>query len=118
MTNTTLIRNHDDMPTSAIDGCHDGVGEILCTTVMGGADDRRLNFMHDDILPPGTSIGVHTHEADEEYYYILTGTGIMTLDDARHSVGPGTITAVYPGGNHGLENTGDEDMRIIVFSVS
>lgn len=29
----------------------------------------------------------------------------------------GDITALFPGGVHGLENTGNEDLRIIVISV-
>ena len=99
MSDTTLIRKRGEMQSGAIDGCHDGVGEIMCTSVMGGAEGRSLNFMHDDILPPETSIGVHTHEGDEEYYYILTGTGVMTLDGARHDV-----VGIHDGGLPGQEN--------------
>ena len=45
-----------------------------------------LNFLHDDVLAPGVSIGPHAHRGDEEYYYILSGRGTMTLDGRRFAV--------------------------------
>jgi mannose-6-phosphate isomerase-like protein (cupin superfamily) len=41
----------------------------------------------------------------------------MILDGERFNVGPGDVTAVFPGGSHSLENTGDETMHMIVISV-
>ena len=41
--------------------------------------ERRLRFVHDDVLKPGVSIGTHTHSEDEEYYYIISGSGMMHL---------------------------------------
>ena len=41
----------------------------------------------------------------------------MTLDGERFEVEAGDITAVYPGGTHGLENNSDEDLRILVVSA-
>ncbi len=91
------------------------------TNVLKGKDleERRLSFFHDDVVPPGVSIGAHRHEGDEVYYYILSGKGRMTLDGETSAVEVGgDITAVYPGGEHGLVNDGEEDLRIVVVSVS
>ncbi|MBT3287957.1 MAG: cupin domain-containing protein [Victivallales bacterium] len=117
---TTLHKSRAAMPARPVAGCHDGVGEIDWVGVLGGEDlaGRHLRFFHDDVLPPGTSIGIHRHSDDEEYYYILSGQGVMTLDGKRHQVAPGDITAVFPGGEHGLENTGDTDLRVLVISAS
>ena len=99
--------------------CHGGTGtlnftEVLCQTP---GRDKRLNFIHDDVLPPGATIGVHRHELDEEYYFIVSGSGVMTLDGRRGDVRAGDLTAVFPGGSHGLENTGSTEMRILVICV-
>jgi mannose-6-phosphate isomerase-like protein (cupin superfamily) len=120
MDETTLIKHHDEMRREPLPECHGGEGALDWTTVLDSADvaGRQLNFIHDDIIPPGASIGVHRHEDDEEYYYIVEGEGVMTLDGERYEVGPGDITAVYPGGEHGLENTSDAPMRILVVSVA
>ena len=120
MSKTTLIKRRRDMVRQPLPKCHDGKGALDWINVLGGADTegKHINFIHDDILPPGVSIGIHTHEHDEEYYYIVSGSGTMTLDGEQFKVGAGDITAVYPGGSHGLENDTGEDLRIIVISAS
>lgn len=120
MAQTTLCRRHDDMVRKALDQCHGGKGAIDWTSVLGGGElaGRHLRFLHDDVLPPGVSIGVHRHEHDEEYYLILAGTGLMTLDDQALPVQAGDLTAVFPGGRHGLENTGTEDLRVLVIGIA
>jgi uncharacterized cupin superfamily protein len=120
MLGTTMLKKHADMQRQPLAACHDGQGALDWTNVLAAADlgGRRLNFLHDDILGPGVSIGVHSHTHDEEYYYVICGRGTMTLDGERVPVVAGDITAVFPGGLHGLENDTDEDLRIIVISVS
>jgi len=119
MADTTLIVKRKDMPRAPLPECHGGKGALDWIRVLDGEDTRgpHLNFMHDDILPPGSSIGVHHHEKDTEYYFVVSGEGVMTLDDRRFDVQPGDITAVYPGGSHGLENNTTQDLRILVMSV-
>ena len=116
---TTLIRRRSEMSRALLPNCHDGRGVIDWTVVLDDQQcrGRQLHFINDDILPPGTSIGLHRHDLDEEYYFILSGTGVMTLDGVRHEVGPGDITAIFPGGGHGLENNSQEDLRIIVIGL-
>jgi oxalate decarboxylase/phosphoglucose isomerase-like protein (cupin superfamily) len=120
MAATTMIRRKDEMHRSPLEKCHDGVGaldwlEVLSPAVQAG---KGLRFLHDDVLPPGVSIGVHEHMDDEEYYYIVAGSGVMTLNDEEHEVTAGDITGVFPGGRHGLENTSESDLRVIVISVA
>ncbi len=55
---------------------------------------------------------------DEEYYYIVSGQGVMTLDDEEFEVRAGDITAVFPGGRHALRNTGTTDLRFIVICAN
>lgn len=114
--NTTLIKRRADMRTGPIEACHDGEGSVDWVEVLGPADltGRGMKFVHDDVLPPGASVGLHGHVDDEEYYYIVSGQGVMTLDDEQVEVQAGDITAVFPGGQHALRNTGSSDLRFIV----
>lgn len=120
MPETTMLRKRDEMPRAPLPKCHGGEGTLDWMRVLDGdfTEGRRLNFIHDDVLPPGASVGVHEHRDDEEYYYILSGHGVMILDGQRHAVGPGDIAAVYPGGEHGLHNNSEDDLRVIVISVA
>ena len=116
---TSLIKRRADMPRRHLPRCHDGEGDLDWTIVLGDGDPpaRRVQSIHDDILPPGASIGIHVHDQGEEYYLILSGEGIMTLDGIEHAVGPGDLTAVFAGGSHGLRNTGSDDLRVIVWGA-
>lgn len=117
---TTFLRKKLDMPAKDLDRCHDGLGAIHWIGVLDGEvpGGKRLRFIHDDVLPPGTSIGTHRHTNDQEYYYIVSGRGIMTLDGREYEVAAGDVTAVLPGGCHGLENRSDSAIRVIVINVA
>lgn len=117
---TTMHRKREEMPRHPFPRCHQGTGDLDFTEVLGRKEIPEachLGFIHDDILPPGVSIGLHRHEKDEEYYYIISGRGVMTLDDKQFEVKAGDITAIFPGGTHGLLNNGTEDLRIIVVGI-
>ena len=57
---------------------------------------------------------VHIHKTAENIYYILKGEGITEIDGQRHLVGPGTVVFIPPGVEHGITNTGFEDLIFIV----
>jgi mannose-6-phosphate isomerase-like protein (cupin superfamily) len=63
-------------------------------------------------INPGEEIKLHSHP-EEELYYIISGTGTVTLDDEEHPIGPGT--AVYIAGNrvHGQRPTGNEPIVMV-----
>ncbi len=118
MSQTTLLKKRSEMRQEPLRNCHDGAGALDWTNVLDPSEveGRQLHFLHDDVLAPGVSIGLHTHD-DEEYYYIISGKGTMTLDGERCTVEAGDITAIYPGGSHALENDGDEDLRVLVIGL-
>jgi len=117
---TTMIRRRAEMTRRPLPECHRGRGALDWTEILGNTTQagRRLAFLHDDILPPGASIGVHRHADDEEYYYILEGRGTMTLDGERYPVEAGDVTAIFPGGRHGLENDSEADLRVLVIGLA
>jgi mannose-6-phosphate isomerase-like protein (cupin superfamily) len=80
--------------------------------------DGGIKFIHDNELAPGVSIGEHTHHADEEVYFILTGTGQMRIDSVLTPVGPGDACLTRRGHSHSLTNTGDTPMRMLVIGVN
>jgi quercetin dioxygenase-like cupin family protein len=70
-------------------------------------------------IPPGGSVGMHTHGlGDEEIYVVIEGSGQATMDGERFAVGPGHVLINRPGGAHGLENDGQVPLRIVVIDVA
>ena len=68
----------------------------------------------EEVLPPGASVGAHHHETTEEIYYILSGTGVMTIGDERRAVGAGDAIFIPIGSVHTLTNTGDVAMTLLL----
>lgn len=104
--------------------CHGGVGPWKIKSVIGTVVEKErlfIKFIHDDIIPPGSSFGYHQHKSEvpvEEWYFCLEGEGVMTLDGKDYAMKPGDISVCYANGFHGIKNTGSKDMRIIVICAS
>ena len=112
-----MIRNFQSAP-SAWGAAHEGKGQVKNALLYGDADfSTNLRFVIYTELPPGTSIGYHTHGNDEEVYVILEGLGTMTIDGEAHEVNAGDVILNKPDGSHGLENTSDDILKILVFEV-
>jgi mannose-6-phosphate isomerase-like protein (cupin superfamily) len=98
---------------------HEGEGEILTSRVEEVAAVGAANFLDLTILPPGTSIGVHTHgPADEEIYIVVSGEGTMRLEDEEFIVVPGDVIVNRRRGTHGLANTGTKPIRLVVVEIA
>ena len=97
---------------------HAGKGEVRNARVYGDADlSTKLRFVIYSKLKPGTSIGYHTHENNEEVYVILEGRGVMTINGEAHEVSRGDVILNKPYWSHGLENNSGADLKILVFEV-
>ncbi|HEY3331394.1 MAG TPA: cupin domain-containing protein [Capsulimonadaceae bacterium] len=104
-----------DIVPRDLNECHDGTGVVHCKERLAEYDRHEgIKFVHDNIIPPGASIGFHQHVHDEELYMILNGTGEMRIDDETVPVGPGDICLTRPGHSHALVNTGKTDMHFYV----
>lgn len=65
---------------------------------------------------PNGGIPEHVH-ANEETYTILSGTGVVQVEEERRQVKAGDCVYMEPGCRHGLKNTGNADM-IMLFTYS
>ena len=98
---------------------HGGRGTIRFRRVADGeSTEGSCNFIDLAVLPPGASIGRHTHSPEEEeFYLVLSGSGRMVRDGEELRLTAGDLVRNRPGGTHQLENDGDADLRIFVFEV-
>jgi mannose-6-phosphate isomerase-like protein (cupin superfamily) len=97
---------------------HDGEGRISAARVLTRGERGGATFIDLVVVPPGCTIGEHTHDADEETYVIVRGSGTMTVDGTSLVVGPGDVIVNRPGGTHGLRNTGVDPLRLVVVDVA
>ena len=109
------VREHAYMESP----CHGGKGPWYFKDMLDGISRRDIiQYIHDDILPPGSEFGIHEHASgggpDEEWYLCLSGRGTMILDGERVPFEPGDINVCRNGGSHGIINDGGQDLRFLV----
>lgn len=115
---TTAFVNHQGQDCLHLEKCHDGEGPFKLRDIISSLPEKQfIKFIHDDIIPPGSSFGLHQHKSEvpvEEWYFCISGHGVMTLDGRDHEMGPGDISVCYANGSHSVKNTGTEELRILV----
>ena len=57
---------------------------------------------------------LHRHSREDEISYVLSGRGVMTIDDKSFEVTPGTAVLTRPGSSHGLKQAGPDDLVIMI----
>jgi len=111
---------HYSFATAAFrtEAAHGGRGRIRTTRVERRPEQGLANFIDLTVVPPGTSIGEHSHTADnEEIYVVVSGRGRMRVDGSEIVVGPGDVIVNRRSGTHGLEPEGDDEVRLVVIEI-
>ncbi|MEM2905839.1 MAG: cupin domain-containing protein [Candidatus Bathyarchaeia archaeon] len=98
---------------------HGGRGTLLFRRIWGPDDFKTSwSFIDHAVIPPGCSIGYHTHRGIEECYVILNGRGRMTVDGETREVGQWDAVLNALGGSHGIYNHTGQDLEILNMAVA
>jgi uncharacterized cupin superfamily protein len=109
----TIVRTRELRPEQGFRGRHpfNPASEIhmLPISRMAGMKRAHLNLMR---LSPGKESFIpHAHALQEEYVFVLEGTGTVTLAGEAHAIGPGDYVGFPTDGVvHHLTNTGEADL--------
>ncbi len=89
---------------------------------LGGEGTVRARMRVDELgkimraaLEPGSSIGLHTHDASSEIIYILAGKGKVLCDGEYETLSAGNCHYCPKGHSHSLIN--DSDAPLELFAV-
>jgi mannose-6-phosphate isomerase-like protein (cupin superfamily) len=106
------VIEHDADVAKNEPGTHHGGGQTIGYSFFNKVPKLGLVFRK-RALKPGSGIGLHEQQEDE-IYYVLSGTGTMTLDGKTVNVTPGTAVLTRTGSSHSLKQTGSEDLVILI----
>jgi quercetin dioxygenase-like cupin family protein len=76
------------------------------------SDARNLTFGLAE-FPPDSNAQAHTHDAQEEIIFILSGQGEFITSESVHELKPGTAVYIPPELEHRITVLGDEPLRLV-----
>lgn len=95
-----------------------GKGEVTLRPLLTDEQKNEKIQMYAEVtIPEGASLGIHWHRGNAESYYILAGTGLYTDDGKTYEVHASDTTYCANGHYHGLENTGDGDLKFMALII-
>ena len=65
-------------------------------------------------LESGQTQSVHAHEGADKFYFVLEGSGTFSVGDEERQAEAGTIIAAPAGIKHGVTNSGNERLSLLV----
>ncbi len=63
---------------------------------------------------PGQAHPLHSHQGMDKVYYVLEGEGVFLVDGAELPMRAGDMLAAPDGVPHGIHNTGDARLAVLV----
>jgi quercetin dioxygenase-like cupin family protein len=76
-----------------------------------------LEFVCEFELAAGQSLAPHEHNSDE-FYYLISGSAVMTIDGESHPVQVGDLVHIPPNAVHSITDTSSgQGMRAFAFAV-
>jgi mannose-6-phosphate isomerase-like protein (cupin superfamily) len=88
-------------------------GDSAWKTLIGaGPTETNALTLGVSRLPPDGVLPTHRHEA-AEVYYVLAGSGAVTIDGERHAIAAGDAVFVPGSAPHSVESTGTADLRMV-----
>jgi len=66
-------------------------------------------------LEPGQEQKVHAHKDEDKLYFVLNGRGTFLVGDETQEHGEGQIIFAPAGSNHGVKNTSEARLKLLVF---
>jgi mannose-6-phosphate isomerase-like protein (cupin superfamily) len=107
-----FIVQHDAEIAKNEPGTHNGGGQTIGYSFFDKTPGMKFVFRK-RALHPGAGVGPHEQHEDE-VYYVLSGKGVMTVDDTKVDMTPGTAVLTRPGSSHSLKQVGADDLVVLI----
>lgn len=106
-----MIKNINNFAKTEVKNMRGGTGSIYIQKVNPTSDNIKMYAKI--TIPCGSSIGIHTHEEDEEMIYVLKNKGIIIIDGNEKEIEEGMISICQKGRNHSIKNIYEEDLELL-----
>lgn len=89
----------------------------LYTIKVGGERSRGAMTLIEASVPPGGGPPLHTHDVEDEAFYVIDGVLAITAGDQQYDAGPGDFVYIPHGTVHAFRNNGALPARqLLIFT--
>lgn len=105
--------------TQPVTNMHGGEGTVLYRRALGPTVfSTNWAYVDHYVVPPGASIGRHVHNGVEEVYLVMSGEGMVHVNDESAPLRKGDAVPIRVKDVHSFENTGSADLEFLVYGVA
>ena len=105
-----MIKNVHEIVPEVAEGVRGGNGTVSAHKLLDLFPGSAIKSVGIVRLEPGATIGEHSHEGDEDFYYCLSGTGVVVDNGTEHPFTPGTLQITRSGESQAIRNTGETEL--------
>ena len=105
-----MIQNVNEIVPEIAQGVRDGNGTVYAHKLLDVFPGSAIKSVGLVRLEPGASIGPHSHHGEEDFYYCISGSGIVVDNGVEHTFTPGTLQITRDGETQAIRNTGETEL--------
>lgn len=105
-----MIKNLDKIPADTAEGVRGGTGTVYAHKLLDLFPGSAIKSVGIVRLEPGANIGDHSHHGDEDFYYCISGNGVVVDNGTEHPFTPGTLQITRDGETQAIRNTGETEL--------
>ena len=106
-----MIARNNELATEVREKMRGGLGAVKIEHWFKPDDfGAKMRLCSRLVLAPGSSIGEHTHENEDEIYIVLSGTALLRENGEEIRLNAGDAALTKHGGTHSVLNDGTEEL--------
>ena len=109
-----MIKRNDGYNTEIREHMRGGDGQVLIEKLFEKEElfgkSRMCSIL---TLEPGCGIGMHEHEGEQEYFYVLKGDPVYFDDGEEVQLHEGDSTICEDGHSHGIANRSKQAVKVL-----
>jgi mannose-6-phosphate isomerase-like protein (cupin superfamily) len=104
-----MVFHREELAVERREKARGGEGTVQFTHFAEGKGkaQKNTNLLAEITLPPGASIGKHTHTGETEFFIIMEGAGVADDNGREVPVKKGDIMITASGESHSIANNGN-----------
>jgi mannose-6-phosphate isomerase-like protein (cupin superfamily) len=105
-----MIKNLHAIIPEVAEGVRGGKGSVTAHKLLDLFPGSAIKSVGIVRLEPGASVGEHSHQGEEDFYYCISGCGIVVDNGVEHPFTPGSLQITRDGESQAIRNTGETEL--------